>query len=377
MKSDEKEECPLQCCCNRYGFGPQQARPFVRLAARLDANFQGGYTPQQIRFAYDFTASSTGLGQTIALITTGNQPNIESDLRFFSSFFSLPEARLTIRRIGSVPENPNPDWALETTLDVEWAHALAPEANLLLVYAASGRIGDLMQAVDLAAGMGADIVSMSWGVEERFGQSALERIFRLYPSVSFVAAAGDQSAVPLYPSVSSQVLSTGGTSLILSSAGVRISETAWYGGGGGPSQFFPIPPAQELMEGIREKTGGMRGTPDVSFCADPDYGVAIYHSASISGASGWGKAGGTSFAAPAWAAILAGIRQRGGTSNPQDLYRLAGESQYLEPQPYFIDIVQGESRLYQAQKGWDLCTGLGSPRVSRLQDGLAGTSVPR
>ena len=110
----------MQCCCNRYGFGPQQARPFVRLAARLDANFQGGYTPQQIRFAYDFTASSTGLGQTIALITTGNQPNIESDLRFFSSFFSLPEARLTIRRIGSVPENPNPDWALETTLDVEW-----------------------------------------------------------------------------------------------------------------------------------------------------------------------------------------------------------------------------------------------------------------
>ena len=220
----------MQCCCNRYGFGPQQARPFVRLAARLDANFQGGYTPQQIRFAYDFTASSTGLGQTIALITTGNQPNIESDLRFFSSFFSLPEARLTIRRIGSVPENPNPDWALETTLDVEWAHALAPEANLLLVYAASGRIGDLMQAVDLAAGMGADIVSMSWGVEERFGQSALERIFRLDPAVSFVAAAGDQSAVPLYPSVSSQVLSTGGTSLILSSAGVRIREKAGSGG---------------------------------------------------------------------------------------------------------------------------------------------------
>lgn len=141
-------------------------------------------------------------------------------------------------------------------------------------------------------------------------------------SVSFVAAAGDQSAVPLYPSVSSQVLSTGGTSLILSSAGVRISETAWYGGGGGTSQFFPLPRRRSYGRNP-EKTGGMRGTPDVSFCADPDYGVAIYHSASISGASGWGKAGGTSFAAPAWAAVLAGIRQRGGTSNPQDLYRLA------------------------------------------------------
>ncbi len=68
----------------------------------------------------------------------------------------------------------------------------------------------------------------------------------------FVAAAGDQSAVPLYPSVSSQVLSTGGTSLILSGAGVRISETAWYGGGGDRVSFSHSP-AQELMEGIREK----------------------------------------------------------------------------------------------------------------------------
>lgn len=64
------------------------------------------------------------------------------------------------------------------------------------------------------------------------------------------------------------------------------------------------------MEGIQEQTNGMRGTPDVSFCADPDYGVAIYHSIEISGSAGWGKAGGTSFAAPAWAAVLAGIRQR-------------------------------------------------------------------
>ena len=123
-------------------------------ATRLDENFQGGYTPQQIRSAYDFPANSTGLGQTIALITTGLQPNIESDLSFFSSFFSLPAARLTIRRIGAVPEVLDSDWALETTLDVEWAHALAPEADLLLVYAASDRIGDLMQAARSGGGLG-------------------------------------------------------------------------------------------------------------------------------------------------------------------------------------------------------------------------------
>ena len=79
---------------------------------------------------------------------------------------------------------------------------------------------------------------------------------------------------------------------------------------------------------------------------------------------------GTSLAAPAWAAILAGIRQRKGEVEPEDLYRVAGGNRYLEPQPYFTDIVQGETRLNQAQKGWDLCTGLGSPRVSRLLAGL-------
>lgn len=85
--SEEKEECPLQCCCNQHVFAPRKARPFVRLATRLDENFQGGYTPQQIRSAYDFPANSTGLGQTIALITTGLQPNIESDLSFFQQLF--------------------------------------------------------------------------------------------------------------------------------------------------------------------------------------------------------------------------------------------------------------------------------------------------
>ena len=373
--SEEKEECPLQCCCNQHVFAPRKARPFVRLATRLDENFQGGYTPQQIRSAYDFPANSTGLGQTIALITTGLQPNIESDLSFFSSFFSLPAARLTIRRIGAVPEVLDSDWALETTLDVEWAHALAPEADLLLVYAASDRIGDLMQAADLAAGLGADVISMSWGEQERPGQSELERVFRLYPSTAFVGYAGDQSAVPFFPSTSGLVLSAGGTSLVLSDTGERISEIAWYSGGGGPSQFFSITPAQTRMEGIQEQTNGMRGTPDVSFCADPDYGVAIYHSIEISGSAGWGKAGGTSFAAPAWAAVLAGIRQRGGTALPQNLYQLAGGIRYLEPQPYFYDIIQVESRLYQARKGWDLCTGLGSPQVSQIQESLARTNI--
>ena len=96
----------------------------------------------------------------------------------------------------------------------------------LLVYAASDRIGDLMQAADLAAGLGADVISMSWGEQERPGQSELERVFRLYPSTAFVGSAGDQSAVPFFPSTSGLVLSAGGTSLVLSDTGERISEIA-------------------------------------------------------------------------------------------------------------------------------------------------------
>ena len=251
----------MQCCCNQHVFAPRKARPFVRLATRLDENFQGGYTPQQIRSAYDFPANSTGLGQTIALITTGLQPNIESDLSFFSSFFSLPAARLTIRRIGAVPEVLDSDWALETTLDVEWAHALAPEADLLLVYAASDRIGDLMQAADLAAGLGADVISMSWGEQEHPGQSELERVFRLYPSTAFVGSAGDQSAVPFFPSTSGLVLSAGGTSLVLSDTGERISEIAWYSGG--CARRSPHYPAISLIRSpVSTKT-------DSSPCTEP------------------------------------------------------------------------------------------------------------
>ncbi|MDD3192647.1 MAG: S53 family peptidase [Oscillospiraceae bacterium] len=352
-------------------FPTRQARPFIQLAGPLSETFQGGYTPQQIRSAYGFSEEMNGAGQTIALIETGNQPNIRADLEVFNRFFSLPATSLTIRRIGPVPTASDPNWALEATLDAQWAHVLAPGAELLLIYAASAGIGDLMQAVDLAGELGADVVSMSWGRTEFANQTTQEQIFRRYPQVSFVAASGDESAIPLYPSVSPQVLSAGGTSLVLSEGGARISEIAWYGGGGGPSLFFPIPPAQERMEGVREKSAGMRGTPDVSFCADPDYGVVVYQSMPMSGSSGWGKAGGTSLAAPAWAAILAGARQYSGTVSPADLYRLAGGRQYLEPQPYFIDITEGASRLYQAQRGWDLCTGLGSPRIGRLQAGLA------
>ena len=368
----------MQCCCNRYGFGPQQARPFVRLAARLDANFQGGYTPQQIRFAYDFTASSTGLGQTIALITTGNQPNIESDLRFFSSFFFSARG----------PAHDPADWFCSGE----------SESGL----GAGNNVGRGMGPCAGTGGESPAGLRRFWPYRRSDAGSGSGgwngRGYRIHELGSGgalwpVGAGTHFPFVPVRLLCSGRRGSIGSSSLPLGLQSstfhrrhqpdpVRCGRADQRNGlvrrvAGGPSQFFPIPPAQELMEGIREKTGGMRGTPDVSFCADPDYGVAIYHSASISGASGWGKAGGTSFAAPAWAAILAGIRQRGGTSNPQDLYRLAGESQYLEPQPYFIDIVQGESRLYQAQKGWDLCTGLGSPRVSRLQDGLAGTSVPQ
>ncbi|MDD2955294.1 MAG: S53 family peptidase [Oscillospiraceae bacterium] len=348
----------------------RRARPFVSAPVPLSQSFQGGYTPQQIQTAYQFPPSAGGRGQTIALVDAYGQPNIRADLEVFSRRFGLPPATLTIERMGLVPSAPEENWALETSLDVEWAHALAPQARLLLVLAASGRIEDLMQAAAYAASAGADVVSMSWGQDEFSGETQWERVFSAYPDTVFVAAAGDVAAVPVYPSVSPLVLSVGGTTLELNGAGRRVSETAWPGGGGGPSAYFSIPGFQRRMTGILALTGGARGTPDVSFSANPYAGVAVYHSFTYQGGFGWGVVGGSSFSAVAWAAVAAISRQTSGGFSPTRLYRLAGGGSYRVPQPYFYDITQGGNRLYQAGPGWDLCTGLGSPRMSALPFGL-------
>jgi subtilase family serine protease len=179
------------------------------------------YTPAQIANAYGFSKVSfqgvagDGSGQTIAIVDAYYDPTISRDLAVFDAKYHLPaldgvNGRGTFTQLdlsGGVT-GPTGGWSIETALDVEWAHAIAPKANILLVEAASDNLDlkgaptDLLNAVDVAASQpGVSTVSMSWGLYEFPGEVGLDSHFTK-PGVTFVAASGDSGAPPLWPAVS-------------------------------------------------------------------------------------------------------------------------------------------------------------------------------
>jgi len=198
-------------------------------------------------------------------------------------------------------------WAMESALDVQWAHAMAPLAKIVLVQAASNTFIDLFQAVDVASSIpNVKQVSMSWGGGEFSGETAWDTHLKK-PGVTYVAGAGDIGGNTIYPSVSQYVVSVGGTKINRNACEKFVSETGWTNGGGGPSIFVPIPAYQAAQPTVAAKCGISRGTPDVAFNADPTSGVAIYDSTPYNGLSGWATIGGTSVGGPCWAGIINSI----------------------------------------------------------------------
>src|SRR5207248_1723497 len=158
----------------------------------------------------------------------------------------------------------DPGWALETALDVEWAHAMAPKANLVLVEAKTASLGDLFGAVDFARSLnGVVAVSMSWGTSEFYGQWNYDPLFTTPPGhiggsglpggITFVAASGDSGAWygTSYPSTSVNVLSVGATSLHLGANSSYAGETGWIGTTGGFSAIEPVPAYQAGSQAAR------------------------------------------------------------------------------------------------------------------------------
>jgi subtilase family serine protease len=356
----------------------------------LVASGPTGLTPQQIQSAYGvnqikFSGGKivgNGSGQTIAIVTAYHDPNISADLAAFDRQFGLSSpASLTVDKLGATTTDAG--WALETALDVEWAHAMAPGAAIVLVEAPSSSLSDLLNAVSFASKQaGVSVVSMSWGTTEFWGQSAYDSIFTTpagHIGVTYVAASGDSSAWygPMYPSVSPNVLAVGGTSLTLSGGSTYSAETGWSGSTGGFSgldsywrTYEPQPSYQTAALQAVGLSYGVRTTPDVSFNADPNSGVAVYDSVSYSGQSGWFQVGGTSAGAPAWAGLVTiadqGLATGGkgplsGTQAQTDLYAL--------PSSDFHDVTSGFNG-YSATPGYDLVTGLGSPNANLVISGI-------
>ncbi len=358
---------------------PGHARPPLHVNARPSAATY--YAPAQIRRAYgvdQLLANGTdGSRQTIAIVDAYGNTDIQNDLNTFCSKFGLTQT--TVQITGTTGNNTG--WALETALDVEWAHAIAPGATILLSVAKSSSNGDLLAAVDAAVSAGATVVSMSWGGSEFANEAGYDSHFNV-PGVTFIASSGDsgESTSVEWPAVSPYVVGVGGTSLYLDASGNRTSpEAAWSGSGGGLSSVYGQPSWQSGW--FQNGWPAQRGVPDVSYVADPNTGLLVYDSVN----GGWFVVGGTSAGAPQWAALIALANQQRSaagtlTSANATLYSLAqvAATPYAINSAYFYDIASGANGNDPddiSGPGYDLVTGVGSPVANSLVSAL-GPQTP-
>jgi hypothetical protein len=334
------------------------------------ANGAAPFSPAQISQAYGLNLiSNTGAGQTIYIVDAYNDPNIASDLATFDSQWGLAAANLTVHKMSSRISN-NSSWGVEESLDVEWAHAIAPQANIVLVEATSSSNANLFAAVNYATTSGAKIVSMSWGGSDSSSDSSYDSYFE-HSGVTYLASAGDTASAIEYPAASPYVLSVGGTSLTLTTSNGYSSESAWADSGGGISTHESRP-GYQTSYGI---TNSGRSIPDVAWDADPNTGVYVYDSY-VRGGGGWYEVGGTSVGAPSWAGVVALADQT--RSTPLSTDNLASRTEYNAATgsvyaSNYHDITTG-SNGHAAGTGYDLVTGVGTPQGNNLVPWLVSNS---
>ena len=303
------------------------------------------------------TVNPTGGSRAIAIVDAYHYPTAMSDLAVFSAQFGLPAPTTANFQViyadGRRPQV-NSDWNIEEALDIEWAHAMAPNAKIYLVEAASAGYADLFTAISKAnsllssANPSGGEVSMSWGGSEFSSETFYDRYFT-QPGVVYFAAAGDSPGV-IWPSTSPNVVSAGGTSVSRNpNDGTFLQELAWQSGGGGPSLYETLPSPQ-IGVSVSSIPLTRRGTPDVAADADPSTGVWVYSYPY------WYIVGGTSVASPVWAGIV----------NSANSFSTSGQNELtiLYANQGTTDITLGSCgphEGYMAGTGWDFCTGLGSP----------------
>jgi subtilase family serine protease len=359
----------------------------------------GGLIPSDIRTAYNLTgATLTGAGQTLAVFELDGYT--ASDITGYETAFSLPNMPLQNVLVDNVTGAAG-SGADEVTLDIELQIALAPHATKMLVYEGPNSGQGVIDTYNrIATDNLAKTISTSWGLAEgEVGGSFLTAENPIFQQMatqgqSIFAAAGDHGAYDNDSTLSvddpgSQpyVVSVGGTTLTTNGAGGPwSSETTWdwgggpggYAGGGGISSYWTIPSYQSQVGVVTAASGAsstMRNVPDVSLDADPNSGYSIYFQGSWSSIFG-----GTSCAAPLWAAFTALVNQQRvalgkgplGFANPS-LYTVGVGARYTTD---FHDIADGSNNLYyRAVTGYDLATGWGSYNGANLLSDLVGGPV--
>ena len=388
-----------------------------------------GFIPQQIQTAYGLSTGSgynndisfgtikgDGTGQTIGIYEEGYNPAFvdtsaanysTSALAVFDKTFGLPDPpSLTFVDHTGAPMSStnngsnNPDFldygaGPEIALDIESAHAMAPGAKIVVLCAVpdpDNYYDDIPLGIATLAGLpGVSVISSSytWYLDD-FGEESLEQSWdttiiqpalAANPDVSVFDAAGDNGAFygVTYPSASPEVVAVGGTSLSFTQTGQWSGETGWVDSGGGYSYAFALP-AYQQGDGFSGNVNDQRTNPDVAADADPNTGVAIYDPYDFGTATPWAEIGGTSLATPLWAGmaavadqgrVAAGGTPLGSTAMLTDLYDL----DKLDPGD-FHDVTQGNNG-YIASPGYDLVTGLGTPKANLLIPDLVALGLAR
>jgi hypothetical protein len=357
----------------------------------MDKWVSAGPDPQQMRHAYgvdQITLSGNivgdGSGQTIAIVDAYDDPNIFADLDTFDNQFSIDGGSENIYQQygastaflskyepeGTPSAAPINGWGVEISLDVEWVHAMAPGAKILLTEATSDVSTTLYNAAaSAAAEPGVSVVTMSWGATEYSGETSYDGDF-VTPSghngVTFLAATGDSGAGTdgsnaQYPAYSPNVVAVGGTNLSVDQNGNYLGETGWSGSGGGISVYEGQPAYQY---GTVTQSSTKRTIPDVSM--DAGTGAAIYDSYDNPG-SPWGDAGGTSLATQLSGAIV-GIGDQGRALEGYTTLNGANDALpllYNLPTNAYHDITSGNNG-FAAGPGYDLVTGIGTPVANVL-----------
>jgi len=299
---------------------------------------------------------SAGWG-AIAIVDAGDYPTAAADLAAFSSYYGIPAADFTVTWTGKKKPPVYSDWEVEEALDIEWAHAMAPNAKLYLVESPLCKTAcatdPTWTAVTLANKLvkaaGGGVVSMSWGDAEVSQETLWDKYFTNKKIVYFAASGDSGLGVSIYPGASPNVVSVGGTYFNRDGGGNFVDETYYTGGGGGAVSPYEARPAYQ--NAVASVVGSQRGYPDVAsdYCCAPIY---------LAGA--WYAVGGTSWASPTFAGIVnaAGNKAKGSVAELTMMYNeLANTAEY---DAEFNDITQGDAR---CTVGFDPCTGIGSART--------------
>ena len=365
--------------------------------------------PSMLTNAYGFSGlptNATGHGQTVVIVDACGDPTIKADLKAFDKQFLLPAPpNLTVIDPQGTPCTDG-NWAVETALDVEWAHVTAPGASIDLLQAAVPSPADMYGAWNYTIGHHLGLqISNSWGGSGCYSRPACNGTIgqgiglcnstagalgvdvsavltkAAHAGITVLAAAGDSGAwglgssnatVPI-PADCPGALTVGGTTLKVNSTGHFLGETAWSGSGGGYVNR-PEPSYQRSVK-IRDSYHSL-GKPDVAADANPSTGVWIYE-------GGWGTVGGTSVACPLWAGFMADVNEiraanhlgPAGFVNEflyNTIYGVNGTSSLYAAD--FHDITSGNNG-WAAHAGWDADSGLGSFRVPSLANTLGTNST--